>query len=178
MIIADQPMVEAATTTSSVVAMTQVSDGLRLDSSRPHIIGVCTVVTMDRGYGQSSVFPLTWASSYLAEHGVTGDIDYDKVEVRMIQAPKHGKLVGVDDVGSFTDKITDWVSTVYLPKSGYKGSDSVVMRVTVNGYTVDVHYFFAVGGDKITDNPNCKDENTLVWDIASTLPKGLDSSDL
>lgn len=157
---ADQPSIPVTAPPAMVSVQTVASQ--QFDDNNRHVIGICVPVP----WNQTSISPLVWAGSYLADHHLNSKIDYDTAVVRLIQPPKHGKLMWNDEKKSeFTAEIKDWRHTQYFSDDQYEGSDSILMEVKANGYTILVHYFLSVNSF-VNTNPGCKSKKIGVWDIS------------
>ncbi|HVY22882.1 MAG TPA: hypothetical protein VG962_05970, partial [Steroidobacteraceae bacterium] len=180
MLIVDQP----ANPPSTPSVMLVQTDAAKSVITSPHILGICNLVQMeDDGSSVSgaTILPITYANAYLEQSHIDARISTDpsdqKVTVRVVQAPKHGKLMVMDSDVEWAQYAGGRLDDgTYFPDTDYLGNDSMVLVVEGGGQTVELHYFFRMDGKRdggsILDNKNCK---SYSWIISSIQPKMIDA---
>jgi predicted chitinase len=120
------------------------ADGIALGGSNAvRSVGVCEILNLTR----HNVYTIHAEINARSIDKVTEKLAIDpyNAQVRVIQQPKHGKLVAPDGLIWINSKVSrDIGSGSYIPNAGFTGKDSFVMQVEGNGRKVKVHYFIAV----------------------------------
>jgi hypothetical protein len=160
----DLPDASLPTTQIIIAAKDTVRQG---DPAIPkRVVGVCeAIVGTEGGYKEENIYPESAANTYLYRYEHRDNYFFYDSVTRIVQQPKHGKLVLQQGKGD-----TRWADTYkYFPDKGFDGHDTFVIEIEKDGIKVQVRYRVEVasGGDSKSLCPGGQE----FWKISTSSPQ-------
>ena len=165
---------QTATLIEEQTVQPQISEQIQVSKKA---IGLCAIVEANNDLlnpnheSTRQMSPIDSAGIYFEKYvGRVVSIPIKPDNIKLLLAPKHGKLRPIDVSDSESQSLTGVYE--YVPAKDFKGGDRVVFQVGIEGQQVLVNYYIhVIDYPETGTNPysrECKDASTNPWKISST----------